>query len=88
MSISYVIEWKSRVNGRAGRGTKRFDLEEAQRLAEELNREYPAIHHEPAQAGLAVETVSASADESDPAEQAAPDVPRVNHSPDHAFSLE
>jgi hypothetical protein len=43
---SYIIEWKSLVNGRAGRGTKHFEREEADRLARELNREYPQIHHE------------------------------------------
>jgi len=45
-TTDYVIQWKSLVNGRAGRGTKHFDREEAERLAEELNREYPQIHHE------------------------------------------
>ena len=43
--MSYVIQWKSKVNGRAGRGTKRFEKEEADRLVEELNREYPEIEH-------------------------------------------
>ena len=46
MSITYVIRWKSKVNGRAGRGTKSFERAEAERLAEELNREYPQIEHE------------------------------------------
>ena len=46
MSSTYVIRWKSKVNGRAGRGTKCFEREEAQRLAEELNQEYPQIEHE------------------------------------------
>ena len=45
MNNSYVIQWKSKVNGRAGRGTKRFEKEEANRLVEELNREYPEIEH-------------------------------------------
>ena len=45
MNNSYVIQWKSKVNGRAGRGTKRFDKEEVDRLVEELNREYPQIEH-------------------------------------------
>jgi hypothetical protein len=45
MNNSYVIQWKSKVNGRAGRGTKRFEKEEADRLVEELNREYPEIEH-------------------------------------------
>ena len=46
MNKTYVIQWKSRVNGRTGRGTKLFDREEANRLAQELNREYPQIEHE------------------------------------------
>lgn len=46
MNNSYVIQWKSKVNGRAGRGTKRFEKDEADRLVEELNREYPQIEHE------------------------------------------
>jgi hypothetical protein len=46
MSVSYVIQWKSKVNGRAGRGTKQFERREAEHLAEELNREYPDILHE------------------------------------------
>jgi hypothetical protein len=46
MSSTYVIRWKSKVNGRAGRGSKCFEHQEAERLAEELNREYPEIEHE------------------------------------------
>lgn len=46
MNNGYVIQWKSKVNGRAGRGTKLFEKEHAERLAEELNREYPQIQHE------------------------------------------
>jgi hypothetical protein len=46
MSSTYVIRWKSKVNGRAGRGTKCFERTEAERLAQELNREYPEIEHE------------------------------------------
>lgn len=46
MNNSYVIQWKSKVNGRAGRGTKQFEKPEAERLVEELNREYPQIEHE------------------------------------------
>lgn len=47
MSKIYVIEWKSKVNGRCGRGTTLFDREEAGRLAEELNHDYPEIEHQP-----------------------------------------
>ena len=46
MKNSYIIQWKSKSNGRAGRGTKRFDKEQAEQLVEELNREYPQIEHE------------------------------------------
>jgi len=46
MNKSYVIQWKSKINGRAGQGTKRFDKDEAERLVEELNREYPQIEHQ------------------------------------------
>jgi hypothetical protein len=45
MNNCYVIQWKSKVNGRAGRGTKRFEKEEVDQLVEELNREYPQIEH-------------------------------------------
>jgi hypothetical protein len=45
MNKSYVIQWKSKENGRAGRGTKQFEKDEAERLVEELNREYPQIEH-------------------------------------------
>ena len=46
MSAKYVIRWKSKVNGRAGRGTKEFSREEGARLVAELNVEYPDIEHE------------------------------------------
>ena len=46
MTKTYVIQWKSKVNGRAGRGTKLFAKEEADQLVQELNREYPQIEHE------------------------------------------
>jgi hypothetical protein len=46
MKSNYIIQWKSKVNGRAGRGTKQFDKDEAERLAQELNNEYPQILHE------------------------------------------
>ena len=46
MKKKFVIQWQSTVNGRAGRGTKQFERDEAERLAQELNQEYPQIHHE------------------------------------------
>lgn len=52
MDKSYVIYWKSRINGRSGTGTTFFDREEAERLVMELNRDYPEIQHEAREAGL------------------------------------
>ncbi len=46
MSKMYVIQWKSKVNGRAGRGTRSFGRQEAEQLAAELNRDFPNIEHE------------------------------------------
>jgi len=46
MSHSYVIYWKSKVNGRTGRGSKQFSRAEAEALAQELNLEYPQIEHQ------------------------------------------
>ena len=46
MSNFYVIQWKSKVNGRAVLGTKQFEKTEAEQLVTELNREYPQIVHE------------------------------------------
>ena len=46
MSAKYVIRWKSKVNGRAGRGTKEFNREDGARLVAELNIEYPDIEHD------------------------------------------
>jgi len=46
VSRAYIIRWKSKVNGRAGRGTKAFTYEEAERLASQLNEEYPDIEHD------------------------------------------
>ena len=68
MNKCYVIQWKSKVNGRAGRGTKLFDKEEAGRLVEELNREYPQIIHELAE----VQPASGQPAEEQPATNLAP----------------
>ena len=43
---THAIHWKSSVTGTLGTGTKRFEKEEADRLATELNEEYPDIDHE------------------------------------------
>ncbi|MDB6021093.1 MAG: hypothetical protein JWQ04_950 [Pedosphaera sp.] len=45
MNKTYVIHWKSRSNGRMGTGTTRFGRDEADRLAKELNHDYPEIEH-------------------------------------------
>ncbi|MGH7970848.1 MAG: hypothetical protein ACREIC_19175 [Limisphaerales bacterium] len=42
----YAIHWKCLMTGTIGTGTKRFEKEEAQRLAKELNGSYPKIVHE------------------------------------------
>jgi hypothetical protein len=47
---THTIHWKSLSNGRIGTGTFVFEREEAERLAEELNRDYPGIHHEAVEA--------------------------------------
>jgi hypothetical protein len=46
MNKTYVIHWKSKVNGRTGTGTSFFNRAEAEGLAAELNRDYPDIEHE------------------------------------------
>jgi hypothetical protein len=46
MCKTYVIRWISKINGRMGTGTTRFEKEEAGQLAEELNADFPDIHHE------------------------------------------
>jgi hypothetical protein len=46
MNKKYIIQWKSKQNGRTGRGTKLFDRGQAEELVEELNQEYPDIEHE------------------------------------------
>ena len=46
---THTIRWKSLVNGKIGAGTFLFEKEEAERLAEELNQDYPEILHEAVQ---------------------------------------
>jgi hypothetical protein len=43
---TYAIRWKSTVSGQIGTGTKLFEKKEAERLAAELNVDYPDIDHE------------------------------------------
>jgi len=68
MNNSYVIQWKSKVNGRAGRGTKHFEKEEADRLVVELNHEYPEIEH----------SAVPAAEEPGPTEPVAPTEPALS----------
>lgn len=88
MSKSYIIEWKSLVNGRTGRGTKLFDEEEAKNLAEELNREYPGIHHQAIETTLPNQTPAPPPSEaSEPVQTATrPRVAELNQSPEYVLS--
>jgi hypothetical protein len=43
---THTIHWKSRATGMMGSGTILFEKEAAERLADELNRNYPGIYHE------------------------------------------
>ena len=43
---THAIQWKSTINGTRGTGTKLFEKNEAERLATELNEDYPDIDHE------------------------------------------
>ncbi len=85
---TYLIQWKSTINGRAGRGSKLFEFEEANRLAAELNREYPGIHHEPVKADATPEVAASPPMEPAEAErpEAAAEIPEVSLSPDFAMS--
>ena len=43
MKKKFVIQWQSTVNGRAGRGTKLFERDEAEQLAQELLHQYEVV---------------------------------------------
>jgi hypothetical protein len=43
---THAIHWKSNVTGTTGTGTNRFEKEEAEQLAKELNENFPDINHE------------------------------------------
>lgn len=43
---THAIYWKSAGSGQIGIGTKLFEKKEAERLAAELNEDYPDIDHE------------------------------------------
>ena len=55
MEKTFVIGWKSKDEPRWGQGKKLFTREEAEALADEMNRDYPAFIHE------AVNTVASAA---------------------------
>ena len=42
---THAIHWKCSLTGTIGTGTKLFEKEEAERLAIELNEDYPDIDH-------------------------------------------
>ena len=43
---THAIHWKSTVSGKIGTGIRLFEKEEAERLATELNEDYPDIDHD------------------------------------------
>ena len=43
---THAIHWKSSVTGTIGTGRKLFEKEDAERLATELNEDYPDIDHD------------------------------------------
>ena len=43
---THAIHWKSTVSGKIGTGTRLLEKEEAERLATELNEDYPDIDHD------------------------------------------
>lgn len=84
-----MIQWKSLVNGSSGKGTKLFELEEAQLLANELNQQHPDIRHELVEAGTqAPEPVPvAQQPESGEEVKAGSENPQVNLETDPALSF-
>lgn len=94
MSKTYVIQWKSAVNGRSGKGTKLFDFEQARRLADELNQEFPGIHHEPVEANpplsqAPVGPAPQTLEEPSPAElgESGAEAPQITHDSDPVLSV-
>jgi len=47
MEKNFVIAWRSKSEPRWGQGKKLFTREEAELLADEMNRDYPAFVHQP-----------------------------------------
>jgi len=70
MEKTYIIAWKCRSHAAFGRSKTLFTREEAEQLAEELNRDYPNFIHEP---------LNLQATQSDPAEsEKSTDVPAIH----------
>lgn len=51
MSKTYVISWRSRSGPAIGQGKKLMEQAEAERLAKELNEDYPEFMHEAVNTG-------------------------------------
>ena len=51
MEKTYVIGWKSKSRGTAGRGKSLFARAEAEQVAQELNQNHPGFIHEPLDVG-------------------------------------
>jgi hypothetical protein len=83
MKKSYIIQWKSKLNGRTGKGTRLLDWDGAAELADELNQEYPDIEHEAVEVSL-VDTPPAAHEQTAAGSEAS----QPNLSPDYAFSFE
>ena len=65
---THAIHWKSTVTGTVGTGTKLFEQGAAERLAAELNENYPDIDHDavipaPSSAELTTRTSAETSDE-------------------------
>ncbi len=45
MEKDYIIAWKSQTNARMGRGKALMTMEEAEKLAAELNQQHPGFAH-------------------------------------------
>jgi hypothetical protein len=50
MTKDYVIGWKCQINGRIGRGKTLMALEDAQSLADKLNKSHAGYEHVPVRA--------------------------------------
>jgi hypothetical protein len=60
---THAIHWKSTATGGVGTGTKLFEQEEAERLATELNENYPEIEHKAVIALLSADSASPQPDQ-------------------------